>query len=249
MTQGAKTKENKSRVIGVIPARFASTRFPGKVLADLLGKPMIQHVYERAEKAELLDDLIVACDDERIVKVVEGFGGKACLTKSDHASGSDRIAEVIRPLNCSVAINIQADEPLVTPHMINQLVRGLLESDSSMSTLARKMESREGFDDPNVVKVVCDEDGFALYFSRAPIPYAREGRFPRVWYKHMGFYGYKREFLLEMTRTKPTFLEITECLEQLRVLEKKGKIKVMLSDEDSMGVDTPQDLEEVKKFL
>ncbi len=249
MAQGAQTKKNKSRVIGVIPARFASTRFPGKVLADLLGKPMIQHVYERAQKAELLDDLIVACDDKRIVKVVEGFGGKACLTKPDHASGSDRIAEVIRPLDCSIVINIQADEPLVTPHMINQLVRGLLETDSCMSTLVRKMESREGFDDPNVVKVVCDEDGFALYFSRAPIPYAREGRFPRVWYKHMGFYGYQKDFLLKMTGEKPSSLEITECLEQLRILEKKGKIKVMLSDEDSIGVDTPEDLARVSHQL
>lgn len=250
MTRGNEEKEKKSQsVIGVIPARFASTRFPGKVLASLLGKPMIQHVYERAKQSTLLTDLVVACDDERILKAVEGFGGKACLTSPDHPSGSDRVAEVVRKMACEVVVNIQADEPLVTGRMVDQLVRGVLGSDAEVSTLAHLMNSPVGFDDPNVVKVVCDEQGYALYFSRAPIPHSRDGRYPAVWLKHMGFYGYRKSSLLRLTQEKPTALEMTERLEQLRVLEKRGRLKVMLSSENSIGVDTPEDLEEVKKFL
>jgi 3-deoxy-manno-octulosonate cytidylyltransferase (CMP-KDO synthetase) len=245
----------RGRVVGVIPARFGSTRFPGKVLADLGGKPMVQHVYERARASKLLSDLIVACDDQKVFEVVRSFGGKACMTSPHHPSGTDRVAEAVTSLDCYGVVNIQADEPLLTGLAVDQVIQGLLESKAPMSTIASPMKTLEGFSDPNVVKVVCDEEGYALYFSRAPIPHLRDvnedGKsFSNVrWLKHAGLYGYRKDFLLRLAKSKPSRLEMMERLEQLRVLEMGERIKVMVAQIDSIGVDTPRDLEEVKKYL
>ncbi|MBI1883880.1 MAG: 3-deoxy-manno-octulosonate cytidylyltransferase [Chlamydiae bacterium] len=236
------------KIIGVIPARLGSTRFPQKVLADLCGKPMIQHVYEGAKSARLLTDLIVACDHQSIVKAVEAFGGRALLTSKDHVSGTDRVAEIARKMDGDIFVNIQGDEPLMSGTMVDKVVQGLLEGDAQMSTLARAMTGPDGFQESRVVKVVCDESGFALYFSRSPIPFFRNGPTPS-WLKHMGIYAYRRDFLLDLASSEPSSLERAEGLEQLRVLERGGRIKVMVTQEDSIGVDTPEDLEEVKKIL
>lgn len=218
---------------------------------------MIQRVYEGARQSRLLNDLIVACDDERILKVVQNFGGKACMTAPGHQSGTDRVAEAVHGLDCEWVVNVQADEPLMKGPMIDEAVHGL-ESGAPMSTLAKPMQGIEGWLDPNVVKVVCDDEGYALYFSRASIPYARDlGPAFRdlkkgqeiFWLKHIGLYAYRKDFLIELTKRKPSSLELTERLEQLRVLQTGSRIKVMLIEEDSIGVDTPKDLEEVKKHL
>ena len=218
---------------------------------------MIQRVYEGARQSKLLSDLIVACDDERILKAVQGFGGKACMTSAHHPSGTDRVAEAVLRLDCEWVVNIQGDEPLMKGQMIDQVIRGL-ESDAPMSTLARPMHGIHGWLDPNVVKVVCDDQGYALYFSRAHIPYARDlgpdfsdskKEKEVFWLKHVGLYAYRKDFLIELTKRKPSSLELIERLEQLRVLQTGSRIKVMLIEEDSIGVDTPKDLEEVKKHL
>ena len=185
-------------VIGVIPARFSSSRFKGKVLADILGKPLIQHVWERAKQALILDDLIIACDDELVAQVASGFGAKVVMTSKAHACGTDRIIEVINPLEVKVVINIQGDEPLVHPTMIDSVARSLLEDSSiSMATIMKKIEDPVMVNDPNVVKVVVDKNNFALYFSRAPVPFkAKESEVAHpAYYKHIGLYGYTKDFL------------------------------------------------------
>ncbi|MBI1871465.1 MAG: 3-deoxy-manno-octulosonate cytidylyltransferase [Chlamydiae bacterium] len=239
------------KVIGVIPARLHSTRFPGKVLADLCGKPMIQHVYERARLSKYLSDLWVACDDASIVKAVESFGGKVKLTSSHHVSGTDRVAEIVKDIPCDGVINIQADEPLLGLSMVDQVVEGLLEPEASVSTLAKVVEEGKDFRNPNVVKVVCDEKGFALYFSRAAIPYLKSPQkgIPFQGLRHIGLYGYKKDFLMEFSRRSPSSLELIESLEQLRVLEMGRKIKVVLTSENSIGVDTPEDLARVSRQI
>lgn len=239
-------------VIGVIPARYSSTRFEGKVLADILGKPMIQHVWERAKSAKTLDDLIIACDDERVANVAREFGSKVVMTSKGHASGTDRIIEVVNPLDVKIVINIQADEPLVHPMMIDSVARALLEDSSlSMATIMRKIEDLLSINDPHVVKVVVDKNNFALYFSRAAIPYLAvnsEVESP-AYYKHIGLYGYTKDFLFTYKNLPPSALEKTECLEQLRVLEQGLRIKVIETKHDTVGVDTPQDLEKLKERL
>lgn len=238
--------------LGVIPARFQSSRFEGKVLADILGKPMLQHVWERAKQALLLDDLIIACDDERIEKIAQDFGAKVVLTSKGHASGTDRICEVVNALNVRIVVNIQGDEPLIHPVMIDSVVQTLLDNKSvSVATLMRKIEDPRDINDPNVVKVTVDKNNFALYFSRAGIPYRAENSEVKspAYYKHIGLYGYTKDFLFIYKNLPPSHLERAECLEQLRILDEGYKIKVIETKYDTIGVDTPQDLEKLKQYL
>jgi 3-deoxy-manno-octulosonate cytidylyltransferase (CMP-KDO synthetase) len=239
-------------VIGVIPARYSSVRFEGKVLADILGKPMIQHVWERAKQALVLDDLIIACDDEQVAEVARGFGANVVLTAKGHASGSDRISEVVNPLDVRIVINIQGDEPLIHPMMIDTLAQALLDDETvCMATMMKKIDSPEEINDPHVVKVVLDKNNFALYFSRATIPFhARNSEIKSpVYYKHIGLYGYTKDFLFTYRNLPASHLEKIEALEQLRVLEEGFRIKVIETKYDTIGVDTPEDLERVKEYL
>lgn len=239
-------------VIGVIPARYSSSRFSGKVLADILGKPMLQRVWESARAARLLDEVMIACDDERVFKVAQDFGAKAVLTAKGHASGTDRISEVVNPLEVKVVINIQADEPLIQPSMIDSLAQSLLDNPNiSMATLMKKIENPAEVNDPHVVKVVMDKNNFALYFSRAAIPaHAQNSELKQLYfYKHIGLYGYTKDFLFVYKNLPPSDLEKAECLEQLRVLEAGFRIKVIETKYETIGVDTPQDLEKVKAYL
>jgi len=239
-------------VIGVIPARYHSRRFAGKVLADIMGKPMLQHVWERASGSRMLDDLIIACDDEIVFKAADKFSAKAVMTSKEHACGTDRISEVVNPLDVKVIINIQADEPLVHPLMIDSVARALLDNPSvNMATISKKIEDSAQVFDPNVVKVVVDKNNFALYFSRAPIPFlAPNAEIEQVtYYKHIGLYGYTKDFLFTYKNLPASNLEKTEKLEQLRVLSEGFKIKVIETTFDTVGVDTHEDLERVKEQL
>ncbi|MDP2939256.1 MAG: 3-deoxy-manno-octulosonate cytidylyltransferase [Candidatus Omnitrophota bacterium] len=239
-------------VIGVIPARYASTRFEGKVLANLLGKPMIQYVWERAKQSKLLDDLIIACDDERVEKVAKEFGAKVVSTAKEHSSGSDRLTEIVHGVDVKIIVNIQADEPLIHFTMIDDVSRALLEDNSLvMSTLVKKIYNKDEYLDSNVVKVVVDKNGFALYFSRAPIPYLREQKNKEFnfAYKHIGLYAYTKDFLFTFKNLPVSKLENLEKLEQLRVLEAGYKIKVLETKYDTVGVDTPEDLGKVEQLL
>lgn len=247
-----KDNTEKKDVIGVIPARYSSTRFEGKVLADIGGKPMIQHVWERAKQALLLDDLIIACDDERVAAVAKEFGAKVVMTAKQHVSGTDRIAEVVNPLECKVVVNIQGDEPLLHPTMIDNVARVLLDDETlNMATLIKRIDDPASINDPHVVKVVVDKNGYALYFSRAPIPFlahSSEVKNP-VYYKHIGLYGYTKDFLFTFKNLKPSHLEKIEKLEQLRVLEEGYKIKVIETKYETIGVDTAEDMVKLKDYL
>ena len=239
------------KAVGVIPARYPSVRFEGKVLADINGRPMIQHVWENAKKAKAIDDLIVACDDERIMKAVRGFGGKAVMTAKGHGSGTERITEVVADLDVRVVVNIQADEPLIHPSMIDDAVYPLLHSEELVcATLMKRIEHEEEITDPNVVKVVVGKKGNALYFSRCPVPFVRDDE-PgmRVHYKHIGLYAYTKDFLFTYKKLAPTRLEQHEKLEQLRILENGYPIRVMETKHESIGVDTREDLERVCALL
>jgi len=239
-------------VIGVIPARYSSTRFEGKVLADIAGKPMLQHVWERAKEAVMLDDLVIACDDERVAEKAKEFGAKVVMTAKAHTCGTDRICEVINFLDVKIAVNIQADEPLIQPGMIDTVARALLDDDAiPMATLMKKIEKQEEVNDPHVVKVVCDKNGFALYFSRAAIPYRAQNSevASPVYYKHIGLYSYSKDFLFVYKNLPVSPLEGIEKLEQLRVLHEGLKIKVIETKFETIGVDTPEDLESVKLYL
>ncbi|MFC1807332.1 3-deoxy-manno-octulosonate cytidylyltransferase [Candidatus Omnitrophota bacterium] len=239
--------------VGIIPARYDASRFSGKVLANIKGKPMIQHVWERAKKSRLLDDLIVAADDDRIIKVVEGFGGKAIYTAKEHPSGTDRLREIANPLDVNIVLNIQADEPLLHTSMIDGLVSAMTDNDDVvMASLMKKIDSAHQIQDPNVVKVVVDKNNFALYFSRSPIPHIRQdddtslGQRKSTHYKHIGLYAYTKDFLFTFANLPPSLLEKSEKLEQLRAVENGYKIKMIETKYDTIGVDTPADLEEVK---
>lgn len=239
------------KILGVIPARYASTRFEGKALADILGKPMIQHVYERARKATNINDLTVATDDERIFKVVKDFGGNAIMT-SQHPTGTDRIAEVAQGCDADIIVNIQGDEPLIEPQMIDEAIEPFFKDDSiDLSTLVHRINSDQEYNNPNVVKVVVNKAGFAMYFSRSPIPYikANINRETISLYRHVGLYVYKKEALLEFAKIQSTPLETCEGLEQLRFLENGYRMKVVETSYKSIGVDTPEDLEKVKNIL
>ncbi len=239
-------------VIGVIPARYSSARFEGKVLADILGKPMLERVWEAAKESHLLDDLIIACDDERVASKACEFGAKVVMTAKGHACGTDRIIEVVNPLEVKVVINIQADEPLINPTMIDKVAQALLDDKTvSVATIMKKIEDPGNLADPNVVKVVVDKNNFALYFSRAPIPYKAQNSEVEapVYYKHIGLYGYTKDFLFVYKNLPASKLEDIEKLEQLRILESGFRIKVVETNYDTIGVDTPEDLEKVKEYL
>ena len=240
----------KKNVIGVIPARYGSTRFPGKVIFPILGKPLIQWVYENARKSPLLDDVLVATDDERVMEVVKTFGGTAVMTSEGHISGTDRIWEAVKAKDVDIVVNIQGDEPLIQPESIDNLVKPLLEHDDILiTTLAFEAEDSDQFNDPNIVKVVLDEEGYALLFSRAPVPFDRDRLNPIKWHKHQGIYAYRKHFLEWFAAAPAGILERIEKLEQLRVLEKGFEIKVILAEQDSFGVDVPGDVDEVEKRL
>jgi len=241
------------KVVAVIPARYASRRFPGKALADLAGKPMVQHVVERAAQAKTVDRVLVATDDERIAVAVRAFGTEAVLTDPGHPSGTDRIAEAIREVPCDLVVNVQGDEPLLPPAMVDEAVEPFFADPAlEMGTVCRAIEEPRDLTDPNVVKVVRNLEGYALYFSRAPVPYSRDGQrragaAPPC--KHIGLYVYRRAFLFRFTAWKPTPLEEAERLEQLRALEHGVRIRVVETRHDSVGVDTPDDLARVQRLL
>jgi 3-deoxy-manno-octulosonate cytidylyltransferase (CMP-KDO synthetase) len=239
------------KAIGVLPARWASTRLPGKVLVDIAGKPMLQRVWERVRQAVSLSDVIIACDEPHVLEQAEAFGAKAVLTRKDHPSGSDRVAEVAALGNADIIVNIQADEPLIDPRLVDALVESLKADPSCvMATPIKRVGSLEEFQNPNVVKVVVDKNDCALYFSRASIPFKRDGA-PSVsdYFKHLGIYAYRREFLFEYCRWPKSFLEREENLEQLRVLEAGYKIKTVKTDMETIGVDTPGDVKRVEAYM
>jgi 3-deoxy-manno-octulosonate cytidylyltransferase (CMP-KDO synthetase) len=264
------------RAVAIIPARYNSTRFAGKALALLKEKPLIQHVYENVKHASLIDSVLVATDDERIYNTVEDFGGRAVMTSAAHPSGTDRIAEAARDIECDFVVNIQGDEPFIMPQMVDDVVT-LLSGDerASIGTLAKRISDVEEVLSPDVVKVVLDSEGFALYFSRSPIPYVRDEwrLFPSEagtpdegsisfelrpsedsqkrhhFFKHIGIYGYRRESLMRFSTLGSTMLEITERLEQLRALVCGMRIKVKETDFDTLGIDTPDDLRKGEEWL
>jgi 3-deoxy-manno-octulosonate cytidylyltransferase (CMP-KDO synthetase) len=231
--------------VGVIPVRYGSHRFPGKPLAPILGKPLVQWVYENARRSASLTRVIVATDDRRILEAARGFGAEAVLTSSEHISGTERVAEVASRLDDPIIINIQGDEPLLAPGMLDCLVESLQDVSIPMATLMRKNTDLTLLQDENVVKVVCDIQGNALYFSRSPLPHEPTGHF----WEHVGLYGFQRPFLLELKSMAPSKLEKSERLEQLRVLENGFKIKVLETTHSTLSVDTPQDIIRVEKRL
>ena len=239
------------KVIGVIPARYGSTRFKGKVLADLSGRPMIQWVYEQAKQSKTLNELYVAVDDPRVQSCVQGFGGKVVMTSAHHQSGTDRIAEAVEKLPADIVVNIQGDQPLLDPNMIDEAVQPLIDHpEIPMSTIKTEI-SPEDFNDPGVVKVIVDEQGFALYFSRSLIPYPRNDENLRV-FEHVGLYVYRKDFLLKYSKWPQGYLEKIESLEQLRVLEKGYKIMVVETRSKSaagVSVDTAEDLARVERLI
>lgn len=244
------------RTVGVIPARYASTRFPGKPLADILGKSMIQRVYEQSCSASLLDEVIVATDDDRIFSAVEAFGGKAVLTSKDAANGTERIAEVAQNLDASLIVNIQGDEPVIDPKIIDQLVLAMKsENAAPVGTLVKPVKSADILTNPNIPKVVVDNSFYAIYFSRSPIPFYRDATNQREWinnfnyFQHIGLYIYRQEFLVEFVKLPPSKLERAEQLEQLRILENGFKIKVVETESESINVDVPEDIKKVEMYL
>lgn len=242
-----------TEIVGIIPARYASERLPGKPLALIRGRPMIQHVYERAAKAATLQRLVVATDDSRIRESASGFGAEVLMTSPEHLSGTDRVAEAARHLSLppeALVVNIQGDEPLLQPEVVDQLVQALLEAVAvPMATLAHSGFGRTDFHDPGVVKVVFDAEKRALYFSRAPIPHPREATPPLTYYKHIGLYAFRNAFLQQFTKLPPGVLEQMEKLEQLRALEHGFPILVVPTTYDSVSVDTPLDLMKVEEIL
>lgn len=240
------------KVLGVIPARFKSTRLEGKVLAEIAGKPMVRHVYERALEARCLDEVLVAADDERILAAVKEFGGKAVMTAESHTSGTDRVAEVTAATDADVVVNVQGDEPMLDPAMIEELVAPFRSSPGlDMVTIKKRVLEESDFADPSVVKVVTDRAGFALYFSRSLIPYPRRRTGDFKVFEHVGLYAYTRECLLKLASLPPTPLEEAESLEQLRALENGIRMLVVetLCEGELLSVDTQADLERVRRIF
>lgn len=241
------------RIVAVIPSRFGSTRFEGKPLALIAGKPMIQWVYESASRANCTSEVVVATDDRRIFDAVESFHGRALMTSTEHRSGSDRVAEAAEQLGLAaedIAINVQGDQPLVNPACFDAVVQPLLDaSDEVMSTLAFAVVDRREYTNPKDCKVVMDHQGYALYFSRAPIPFARDGGEVFTVYKHLGVYAYTRRFLDSFRQLPPGRLEMLEKLEQLRALEYGQRIKVVVTPHDSPEVDLPEDIQRIEAIL
>jgi len=241
------------KVVGIIPARYGSTRFPGKVIHSIAGKPLVQYVVEQSQKAKSLSDVIVATDDQRIAEAVKKFC-RVEITRADHPSGSDRIAEVAGKIACDAVVNIQGDEPLIDPAVIDAVAGAL--KDCEMSTAATLVKNPKDLENPNVVKVVVNAGGRALYFSRRTIPYLREAAsgsseqlaaFPFL--KHLGIYGYRRDTLLRLVKFPVSRLENAEKLEQLRALDNGIPIAVVKVEHESIGVDSPEDVEWVERFL
>mgnify|MGYP005640055545 FL=1 len=248
----------ESKVIAVIPARWGSSRFPGKPLALIKGKPMIQWVFEQTSKAKSVSEVIVATDDSRILDTVNNFGGNAIMTSANHESGTDRVAEVIRNKNCEIVVNVQGDEPLIPPVNIDLVVQPLLEGiPESTVTLKILIKSYDNLMDRNITKVVVNKSSSALYFSKAMIPWDRDDIIQNssvdplkpFWYKHIGLYAYRKNFLMEFGSLPSSSLEQIEKLEQLRILENGYNIKVVETNLDSIGVDCKEDLVVIEKRL
>lgn len=241
------------RTAVIIPSRYASTRLEGKPLIDIAGKPMIQRVYEAASRATLIDRIIVATDDERIFSAVAGFGGEAAHTAPHHRSGTDRIAEVARQVGCDVVVNLQGDEPLMDPRLIDRVVRTVGDHmDIYMASAQTPIRRVEDCRNPHIVKVVSDRNHYALYFSRSPLPYSwsspeQEGG--ALGFRHIGLYVYRKDFLMRLVQLEPSPLEKQERLEQLRVLENGYRIKLVTTEYDAPGVDTAEDLARVRKII
>ena len=252
--QHSNTPSLHRSILAVIPARWGSTRFPGKSLAPLCGKPLIQWVIERARGARTLGGLIVATDDERIRRVTEGLGVKTVMTRPDHPSGTDRIAEAVRDIAAEVVVNVQGDEPLIEPALIDAIGSALAGGqDWDMSTAAAPIRDEADVARASVVKVVCDARDRALYFSRAPIPFVREKDSLRtadpLYWRHVGIYGYRRSFLDRLVKEPPCLLEAAEKLEQLRALHLGGRIKVIRTQDAGLGVDEPADVARAERAL
>ena len=246
--QKAKSKNNPV-VIGVIPARYGSTRLPAKALAMIHGKPMIQHVYERCLKTKLLSEVLVATDDKRIFDTVINFGGNVVMTSKKHKSGTDRIGEAVKNIKCDIVVNIQGDEPMIASNNIDKAIKPLIQDKNiNVSTLCIKISDKKEISNPNVVKVVLDSNSNALYFSRSVIPYNRDNT-KAAHHKHIGLYVYRKDYLMKLIKMKPSKLELTEKLEQLRVLESGEKIKVIETKIDSHSVDTHADLRKIRKLI
>jgi 3-deoxy-manno-octulosonate cytidylyltransferase (CMP-KDO synthetase) len=248
-------------ILGVIPARYASSRFPGKPLADIGGKSMVQRVYEQALKAGSLRWVLIATDDQKIFDHVRDFGGMVMMTNKDHSNGTSRVLEILKTLEkenerieIDAVVNIQGDEPFIKPEQIDLLVSSFFDEDTEIATLCKKIDSREELFDPNTVKVVRDKRDFALYFSRSPIPFGRDKEKDgwlkdASYFKHLGIYGYRNNVLKEIVSLPASPLEIIEKLEQLRWLENGYRIKVLETEFESLSVDTPEDLKRILKSL
>jgi len=252
------------KILAVIPARWASVRFPGKPITDILGKPMVQWVSEQAQKARLVTEVVIATDDKRIYDAVIDFGGKVVMTSPNHQSGTDRVAEVAKNIECDIVVNVQGDEPFIPPENIDLVIKPLLESDEFVvSTLMTSIRSSSEMLDPDICKVVVDSTGCALYFTRAPIPYNRDFECMDssntdsqigvnkmvLGHKHIGIYAYKKSFLLQFSNIKSSQLENIEKLEQLRILENGYSIQVVETELNSIGVDRPSDVEKIIKNI
>ncbi len=242
--------DSTNHIVGLIPSRWGSSRFPGKPLHLIAGKPLVQHVWERVSRCKKLDDIAIATDDERIYEAAIAFGAKAIMTSPNHPSGSDRLAEAVQSFpNATHVINIQGDEPLINPDLIDRLAEALVSDDGiSMATVVCPIHDEEDLNNPNIVKVALTTTGDALYFSRSVIPYARNPRVAPA-LRHLGIYAYRRDFLENYVRWEPTPLEKTESLEQLRALENGARIKVIMTDHVSVGVDTPEQADQVERIL
>ena len=237
------------KILCVIPARYASTRLPGKPLADIVGKPMIQHVYERSAQATIPQQVVVATDDEKVFQAVQQFGGKVVMTSSEHQTGTDRLAEVAsKYAEVDVIINVQGDEPLIDPKVIDELAQEFLNDTALQMASVMSIMDTEDYQNPNAVKVVTDINNNALYFSRSLLPYPRVAGKANV-YKHIGIYAYKKDFLLKFAKLEPTPLEQSESLEQLRALENGYKIKMIKTKSKFIGVDSIEDLQTVNELL
>ncbi|MEP7146887.1 MAG: 3-deoxy-manno-octulosonate cytidylyltransferase [bacterium] len=244
------------KIVGIIPARYESTRLPGKPLMLVNGKPMIQRVYEQAKKSRLINSVIVATDDKRIFECVKAIGGEVQMTSLKHPSGTDRIFEVAKKIKADIIVNIQGDEPYIYPDNIDKAIEPLIKDKSlNVSTLAIKIKKLADVLDENKVKVVIDKKNYALYFSRNYIPFDMKNNPNHVWslngnkyYKHIGLYVYRKNFLVKFTKLKKSYLENAEMLEQLRILENGYKIKVVLTSKDTLSIDTKFDLEQINKL-
>ena len=251
------------KIVAVIPARWQSTRLKGKVLVKIKGKPMVQHVWERLKKAQEIDNIVIAVDKEKVKKAVESFGAKCILTSSEHPSGTDRIAEIAQTVEADVFVNVQADEPLIDPAMVDELAQVFkYEHNINMATLITRIHKKQDIFNPNVIKVVVDRKGFALYFSRSPIPYVRDDGTETIscdmgqtsdisasYFKHIGLYAYTKDFLFKYTGFPKSMLENEEKLEQLRVLEHGYKIKTVETRHETISVDTQEDLDRVREMF